>query len=66
MNEQPEVQWAMKYKANQIGKWQDKYRVRCIAIEKEKTLYKDELVPRGCTPRYLPIFIPIEVAKLKK
>ncbi len=66
MKEQPEVQWAMNYTAGQIGKWQKEYRSRCIAIGEETGLYKDEMVARGCTPSYLPKFIPIEVAKLKK
>lgn len=66
MNEQPEVQWAMNYTAGQIGKWQEAYRARCISIGEETGLYKDEVVPRNCTPSYLPKFIPIEVAKLKK
>ena len=66
MNEQPEVQWVMNFIAGQIGKWQEKYRARCIAIGEETALYKDEIVPKGCTPSYLPQFIPIEVAKIKK
>jgi len=66
MDEQPEVQWAMNYTVGQIGKWQEEYRARCIAIGEETGLYKDEIVPRGCTPSYLPQFISIEVAKLKK
>lgn len=65
-DEQPEVQWAMNFTAGQIGKWQDAYRARCIAIGEKTGLYKDEIVPRGCTPSYLPKFIPIEVAKLNK
>jgi 3-methyladenine DNA glycosylase AlkD len=65
-NEQPEVQWAMNYTAGQIGKWQEVYRARCISIGEETGLYKDEVVSRGCTPSYLPKFIPIEVAKLNK
>ena len=65
IDEQPEVQWAMNFTAGQIGKWQEKYRTRCILIGEETGLYKDEIVPRGCTPSYLPKFIPIEVAKLK-
>lgn len=65
-DEQPEVQWAMNFTAGQIGKWQEAYRARCIAIGEKTGLYKDEVVPRGCTPGYLPRFIPIEVAKLKK
>ncbi len=64
-DEQPEVQWAMNYTAGQIGKWQEAYRARCISIGESTGLYKDEVVPRGCTPSYLPKFIPIEVAKLK-
>lgn len=65
VTEQPEVQWAMNFTAGQIGKWQEAYRARCIAIGETTGLYKDEVVPRGCTPSYLPKFIPIEVAKLK-
>ena len=66
INEQPEVQWAMNYTAGQIGKWEEKYRERCISIGEETGLYKDEVVPRNCTPSYLPEFIRIEVAKLNK
>ena len=66
MKEQPEVQWAMNYTAGQIGKWEEKYREKCISIGEETGLYKDEVVPRNCTPSYLPKFIPIEVAKLNK
>ena len=66
IGEQPEVQWAMNFTAGQIGKWQENYRDRCISIGEETGLYKDEVVPKGCTPSYLPKFISIEVAKLKK
>lgn len=66
IKEQPEVQWAMNFTAGQIGKWQEEYRAKCITIGEETGLYKDEAVPRGCTPNYLPKFISIEVAKLKK
>ncbi|WP_412561591.1 DNA alkylation repair protein [Winogradskyella sp. MIT101101] len=66
MIEEPEVQWAMNYTAGQIGKWQEKYRNRCILIGEETGLYKDEKVAKNCVPSYLPKFIPIEVAKLKK
>ena len=65
MDEQPAVQWAMNYTAGQIGKWQEEYRNRCIAIGEKTGLYKDEIVSKGCTPSYLPKFISIEVAKLK-
>ncbi len=66
MNEEPEVQWAMNYTAGQIGKWQEKYRDRCILIGEKTGLYKDEMVAKNCVPNYLPKFISIEVAKLKK
>ncbi len=65
LNEAPEVQWAMNYTAGQIGKWQEKYRRRCIAIGKNTGLYKDEVVAKNCTPSYLPKFIEIEVSKIK-
>ncbi len=64
LNEEPEVQWAMNYTAGQIGKWQEKYRNRCIAIGKNTGLYKDEVVPKNCTPSYLPEFIRIESEKV--
>lgn len=64
VSERPEVQWAMNFTAGQIGKWQKEYRDRCIAIGEETGLYKDEVVPKNCTPSYLPEFIRIEVAKL--
>jgi len=66
MDEKPEVQWAMNYTAGQIGKWEEKYRARCIAIGEKTGLYKDEMVAKNCTPSYLPKFIPIEVAKLNQ
>ncbi|MEH6538253.1 MAG: DNA alkylation repair protein [Psychroserpens sp.] len=66
MKEEPEVQWAMNYTAGQIGKWQEKYRDRCISIGEETGLYKDEIVAKNCVPSYLPEFITIEIAKLNK
>lgn len=64
-HEEPEVQWAMNFTAGQIGKWQEKYRARCIAIGENTGLYSEEVAPKGCTPNYLPKFIAIEVAKLQ-
>lgn len=64
--EKPEVQWAMNFTAGQIGIHQPEHRARCIAIGERTGLYKDEVVPKGCTPNYLPEFISIEAAKLKK
>lgn len=66
IKEAPEVQWAMNFTAGQIGKWQKEYRARCIEIGEKTGLYKDEVVPKGCTPNYLPKFISIEAAKLKQ
>jgi 3-methyladenine DNA glycosylase AlkD len=64
--EKPEVQWAMNFTAGQIGVFQPEYRSRCIALGEQTGLYKDEMVAKNCTPNYLPKFIPIQVAKLKK
>lgn len=66
IKEEPEVQWAMNFTAGQIGKWQEKYRDRCIFIGEKTGLYKDEKAVKNCVPNYLPKFISIEVAKLKK
>ncbi len=64
LKEVPEVQWAMNFSAGQIGKWQEVYRDRCIAIGETTGLYKEEAVAKNCTPSYLPEFIRIEVEKL--
>lgn len=66
MTEVPEVQWAMNFTAGQIGKFEEELRARCIAIGEDTGLYSEEVAPRGCTPNYLPKFIEMEVAKLKK
>jgi len=65
-SEKPEVQWAMNFTAGQIGIFQPEYRSRCIALGERTGLYKDEVVSKNCTPNYLPKFISIQVAKLKK
>ncbi len=65
-SEKPEVQWAMNFTAGQIGIFQEEFRSRCIAIGEQTGLYKDEIVAKNCTPNYLPKFIAIQVAKLKK
>jgi len=65
-SEVPEVQWAMNFTAAQIGVYQQEYRKRCIALGERTGLYKDEMVAKNCTPSYLPEFINIQVAKLKK
>jgi 3-methyladenine DNA glycosylase AlkD len=63
--EKPEVQWVMNFTAAQIGIFQPELRARCISLGERTGLYRDEVVPRGCTPNYLPEFISIQVAKLK-
>ncbi|HYF30908.1 MAG TPA: DNA alkylation repair protein [Chitinophagaceae bacterium] len=65
-SESPEVQWAMNFTAAQIGIFQPELRARCIALGERVGLYRDEIVPRGCTPSYLPALISIQAAKLKK
>ena len=64
-NEKPEVQWTMNFTAGWIGVFEEKYRDKCIEIGEKNGLYKDEKVPKGCTPNYLPGFIEIEVNKRK-
>ncbi len=66
VKEAPEVQWAMNFTAAQIGIFESEHRARCISIGKQNGLYKDEVVPKGCTPSYLPEFIRIQVDKLHK
>jgi hypothetical protein len=56
----------MNFTAGQIGIFQPEYRARCIALGEETGLYKDEAVAKNCTPNYLPKFISIQVARLKK
>lgn len=63
---EPEVQWAMNFSAGQIGIHEPEHRSRCIELGEKLGLYKDDPVPRGCTPSYLPEFIRIEAAKFNK
>lgn len=63
-DEEPEVQWAMNFTAGQIGTYDPQHRSRCIALGEKTGLFRDEVVAKGCTPNYLPEFIPIQVAKL--
>lgn len=60
---EPEVQWAMNFCAGQIGIFEPRFRSRCVKLGKTLGLYKDDPVPKNCTPAYLPEFIRIEVAK---
>ncbi len=60
---EPGVQWAMNFCAGQIGVHEREFRSRCIQLGEALGLYKDERVPKNCTPSYLPEFIRVEVGK---
>ena len=61
--EDPDVQWAMNLCAGWIGVFEPQFRDRCIQLGASLELYKEEKVPKNCTPNYLPEFIRIEVGK---
>lgn len=65
LTEKPEVQWAMNFTAAWIGIFDSSFRNHCIVMGEKLGLYKDEIVPRNCTPNYLPKFIDQEVKKRK-
>ena len=62
-SEDPDVQWAMNGCAGWIGVFEPEFRDRCIQLGESLALYKEEKVPKNCTPNYLPEFIRIEVGK---
>jgi len=62
-DEEPEVQAMMNFTAGWIGVFVPEHRDRCAALGERTGLYADEVVPRGCTPSYLPEFIRVEVGK---
>lgn len=61
--EEPMVQWAMNFLAGWVGVYQPEHRDRLVALGERVGLYKEQVVPRNCTPNYLPEFIRIEVEK---
>lgn len=65
LKEVPEVQWAMNFTAAWIGIFDKGYRDHCIKMGEKLGLYADAIVPRNCTPNYLPKFIEQEVKKRK-
>ena len=65
LTEEPEVQWTMNFTVAWIGIFNQTLRNHCIEIGEKFGLYKDEVVPKGCSPSYLPKFIEQEVAKRK-
>ena len=62
-HEKSEVQWVMNFTAGWIGIFDEPYRERCIKLGEQIGLYKDEKVPKNCTPSYLPEFIRVQVEK---
>lgn len=60
----PDVQWAMNFCLGWIGVHEGEHRARCVALGEQVGLYREEKVPRNCTPNYLPEFIRVEVEKL--
>ena len=60
---EPEVQWAMNFCACWIALHEEKFRPRCLTLGKTLGLYRDDVVPRNCTPAYLPEFVRVELAK---
>ncbi len=63
-DEDPQVQWAMNFTAGQIGVFQPEHRARCVALGERTGLYRDQVVPKNCTPNYLPEFIRIQADKV--
>lgn len=63
---EPEVQWTMNFCACWIGLHEKSLRPRCLALGEKLGLYKDDPVPKNCTPSYLPEFIRTELAKRQK
>lgn len=61
--EEPEVQMMMNFTAGWIGVFEEDHRARCAALGERTGLYRDEVVPKGCTPGYLPEFIRVQVGK---
>ena len=62
-DEVPEVQMMMNFAAGWIGVFVPEHRARVEALGERTGLYRDEVVPRGCTPGYLPAFIRDQVGK---
>lgn len=59
----PSVQWAMNFCLCWIALYEEAYRERCIALAERVGIYKEQKVPKNCTPNYLPGFLEVELAK---
>lgn len=60
---EPSVQWAMNFCLCWIALYEEAYRERCIALAERVGIYKEQKVPKNCTPNYLPSFLEVELAK---
>lgn len=60
---EPSVQWAMNFCLCWIALYEEAYRERCIALAERVGIYKEQKVPKNCTPNYLPGFLEVELAK---
>jgi len=63
--EKENVQWAMNFCAAWIAIHDQTFRSKISKIGEKVGLYKEEKVPKKCTPNYLPEFIKTEVNKQK-
>lgn len=57
------AQWAMNFCLCWIALYEEAYRERCIALAERVGIYKEQKVPKNCTPNYLPGFLEVELAK---
>lgn len=60
---EPEVQWTMNYCLCWIALHEEQFRPRCLKLGEKLGLYRGDMVPRNCTPAYLPEFVRVEMAK---
>jgi 3-methyladenine DNA glycosylase AlkD len=66
IDENENVQWAMNFCAAWIAIHDTTYRDRISKIGEKVGLYKEEKLPKNCTPNYLLEFIKTEVNKQNK
>ena len=59
----PEVQWTMNNTLAAIGMHQTQHRQRVVALGEKIGLYRDWPVSKGCTPPYVPVWVPAMVQR---
>ncbi|MCO5166137.1 MAG: DNA alkylation repair protein [Planctomycetes bacterium] len=59
----PEVQWTMNNTLAAIGIEHPAHRARAVAIGERIGLYRDWPVSKGCTPPYVPVWVPAMVKR---